>query len=93
MELAQLADNEKSAAWPEDWRYFAYMPFMHSESIAMQARGVQLFEALGNARALDYMHQHCDIIRRFGRFPHRNALLGRTSTPEELAFLKVHPGF
>lgn len=93
LELAQRADAQGTEHWPADWRYFARMPFMHSESLAMQARGLILFHALGNPVALDYMQQHHDIIARFGRFPHRNAVLGRTNTAEETEFLKTHHGF
>ncbi len=70
---------------------FLYMPFMHSEALADQERGVQLYSTLDNAEAYDYMVQHRDIIARFGRFPHRNAVLGRESTAEE-AFFLTQPG-
>lgn len=76
-----------------DQRVFLYMPFQHSEDRAVQRRSVELFGALGDATALDYARQHRDIIDRFGRFPHRNRVLGRDSTPQELEFLKTHPGF
>jgi uncharacterized protein (DUF924 family) len=71
-------------------RSFLYMPFMHSERIADQDRCVQLFTSEAK-ESLSFAERHRDIIRRFGRFPHRNALLGRSSTPEELEFLK-QPG-
>ncbi len=74
-------------------RMFLYMPFQHSEDREVQRRSVELFEALGNANALDYARQHRDIVERFGRFPHRNRVLGRETTPEEAEFLKTHPGF
>ncbi|NGP17153.1 DUF924 family protein [Devosia aurantiaca] len=67
---------------------FIYMPFMHAESLVIQAEGVRLFEAHGNADQLDFMRKHRDTIARFGRFPKRNAALGRTSTPEELAYME-----
>jgi len=70
----------------KDWeKAFVYMPFMHSESIDDQDLSVKLFTAAGldNAR---YALHHRDIIRRFGRFPHRNRLLGRKSTREEQAY-------
>jgi uncharacterized protein (DUF924 family) len=73
-----------------DERMFLCMPFMHSEDIADQDRCVRLFAA-GLRKWLPYAEQHRDIIRRFGRFPHRNALLGRPSSSEELDFLK-QPG-
>jgi uncharacterized protein (DUF924 family) len=66
---------------------FLYMPFMHSEALAVQVRCVELFRKTGNAENLGYAERHADIVRRFGRFPHRNRLLGRTTTPEEQAFL------
>lgn len=69
-------------------RTFLYLPFEHSESLADQERSVALFEALGDENGLDYAVRHRDIIARFGRFPHRNAILGRESTPEELSFLE-----
>jgi uncharacterized protein (DUF924 family) len=72
-------------------RGFLYLPFMHSEDLAAQEEGMALYGALGNEPALDYMRRHRDIIARFGRFPHRNDILGRTSTPEEIAFLE-QPG-
>jgi uncharacterized protein (DUF924 family) len=68
-------------------RLFFYLPFEHAEDIAQQARGVALTEALGNAEYTRYAILHRDIIARFGRFPHRNACLGRSSTAQELAFL------
>ncbi len=68
-------------------RQFLYMPFQHSESLADQDRSVALFRALGDQQSLDYALRHRDAIARFGRFPHRNAVLGRASTPEERAFL------
>lgn len=82
-------------------RVFAYLPFEHSEQLADQRRSVALYQALAqNAAAaerelfdgyLDYARRHHDIIERFGRFPHRNAILGRQSSDEELAFLE-QPG-
>ena len=68
-------------------RTFFYLPFEHSEAIADQERCVALFRATGDAEALKWAELHADIIRRFGRFPHRNAALGRATTPEEQAFL------
>ena len=70
-----------------DYKNFLYMPFMHSERLADQLRAVALFESAGLGKALGYAKDHLATIRRFGRFPHRNAILGRTSTPEELEFL------
>ena len=70
-----------------DMRTFFYLPFEHSEDLADQERGVALFKAVGDADGLKWAEIHADIIRRFGRFPHRNAVLGRVTTPEEQAFL------
>jgi uncharacterized protein (DUF924 family) len=67
-------------------RGFLFLPFMHSEDIGDQERCVALYREAGDEN-LSHAEQHRDIIRRFGRFPHRNALLGRTTTPEEQAFL------
>ena len=67
-------------------RSFFYLPFMHSEDLADLQRCVQLNEALGG-ESVRYARHHRDIVARFGRFPHRNKILGRESTPEELAFL------
>ena len=71
-----------------DQRLFIYLPFEHSEDLAMQERSVALIGALGNAELTRYAVAHQVIIERFGRFPHRNAVLGRASTAEELAFLQ-----
>jgi uncharacterized protein (DUF924 family) len=74
-----------AVAVPE--RGFFYLPFEHSETLADQERGVALNRASGDADALKWAERHADIIRRFGRFPHRNAVLGRATTAEEQAFL------
>lgn len=66
---------------------FLYMPFMHSEHLPDQLRCVALFQDTDNAENLKFAREHADIIRRFGRFPHRNRLLGRDTTLEEQAFL------
>lgn len=76
---------------PPKQRAFIYLPFQHSEDLADQQRSVGLFTALGNPLSLDYAIRHQDVIERFGRFPHRNAILGRQSTEEEEAFLE-EPG-
>ena len=72
---------------PADMRLFFYVPFEHSEDLADQQRGIALYKAAGDAEGLKWAEIHADIIRRFGRFPHRNAVLGRATTPEEQAFL------
>jgi uncharacterized protein (DUF924 family) len=76
---------DRQFALPE--RLFFYMPFMHAETLADQERCVALFEAAGEIGWMKYAIEHADIIRRFGRFPHRNLLLDRITTPEEQAFL------
>ena len=68
-------------------RQFFYLPFEHSEELDDQERAVALFRATGNADLLKWAELHTDIIRRFGRFPHRNAALGRITTAQEQAFL------
>ena len=76
-------------------RWFMYMPFEHAEDRAAQARSLALFGALaaetGLASPLEWARRHAAVIERFGRYPHRNAILGRESTPEEIAFLAT-PG-
>lgn len=74
-------------------RLFFYMPFEHSEAIADQDRSVELLTALGNSDLLGYANAHRDVIVRFGRFPHRNAALGRSNTTEEQAWLEAGGGF
>ena len=72
-------------------RLFLYLPFEHSEALAEQARSVELIGRLEDDDLRSYAVAHSDIIKRFGRFPHRNAILGRASTADELAFLN-QPG-
>ena len=76
-------------------RWFLYMPFEHAEDAAAQQRSLALFGALaeesGLAAPLEWAQKHADVIARFGRYPHRNAILGRASTPEEVVFLS-QPG-
>jgi uncharacterized protein (DUF924 family) len=81
--LARGADRRMAA----DLLEFLYLPLMHSEHWADQERCVALFRNTPNADNLGYAEQHADIIRRFGRFPHRNIVLGRITTPDEQAFL------
>ncbi len=78
--------NGFDGAFP-DLRGFFYLPFEHSEDLADQERGLTLYKAIGDAAGVKWAEIHADIIRRFGRFPHRNAVLGRVSTPEEQKFL------
>jgi uncharacterized protein (DUF924 family) len=74
-------------ATPMPGRQFFYLPLMHSEDLADQQRCVALYRALGDANLLKWADMHMDVIRRFGRFPHRNAVFGRATTPDEQAFL------
>jgi uncharacterized protein (DUF924 family) len=68
-------------------RQFFYLPYEHSENLADQERGVELFRSTGDPELAKWATLHAEIVRRFGRFPHRNAALGRATTPEEQAFL------
>jgi uncharacterized protein (DUF924 family) len=72
---------------PQLERRFFYLPFMHSEILADQERCLELARGLGDDEVTQYAELHAGIIRRFGRFPHRNAMLGRAMTPDEQAFL------
>ncbi|WP_086480341.1 DUF924 family protein [Oceanospirillum sanctuarii] len=87
--VAIEAGDDRSLTQQE--RLFIYMPLMHSEDPEMHEIAIEVFTALGLEENLDYERQHKAIIDRFGRYPHRNAILGRESTPEELEFLK-QPG-
>ena len=86
-----IADSAQARGIDHDFempeRAFLYLPFEHSESMADQQRSVALFRAAGDADKLKWAEMHADIIRRFGRFPHRNAVLGRATTADERAFL------
>lgn len=72
-------------------RGFLYMPFQHSERLADQNRSMLLFTALGDEGQLGYARKHHEIVERFGRFPHRNAVLGRAPRPDEIAAGAVYP--
>ena len=72
---------------PVPERVFLYLPWMHSESALLHEQALRLFATPGMEKNLDFEHRHKAIIDRFGRYPHRNAALGRTSTPEEIEFL------
>jgi uncharacterized protein (DUF924 family) len=76
-----------------DKRAFYYLPFMHSENMADQNYSVTLFEQAGLTENLVYAKHHRDIIKRFGRFPHRNKILNRTSTPQEQEYLASRDGY
>lgn len=91
-----MVERGEDRSLPPLQRWFVYLPFEHAEDLAEQDRSVALFETLAAeepalADALDYARRHRDVIVRFGRFPHRNAALGRESTPEEAAYLQ-QPG-
>jgi len=88
----QLVDSGAHKELPPLQRAFVYMPFEHAEDAYMQERAVELFTNLaaehpGFDEMLDYAHRHRGVIARFGRFPHRNEILGRASTPDEIEFL------
>ena len=90
--LAQeLVASVQDRNLPLAQRSFAYMPYMHSESALIHAQAALLFSRPGMEDSLRFEQRHQAIIERFGRYPHRNAILGRASTPEELAFLNA-PG-
>ena len=90
--LAQeLVASGQDRSLPLSQRSFAYMPYMHSESALVHAQAVELFSQPGLEDTLRFELRHKEIIDRFGRYPHRNALLGRASSPEELVFLS-EPG-
>ena len=75
----------------KDQKTFLYMPFEHSENLADQERSLILFTALGDDYLLGFAKKHFDVIKRFGRFPHRNAMLGRQPRPDELAAGNTNP--
>lgn len=85
----QMVDKGWDLKIDQDKRSFVYMPFMHAEDIDMQAKCVQLVDSrLDNAGTLHHAREHEKVIKRFGRFPHRNDILGRQSTEDEIQFLK-----
>jgi uncharacterized protein (DUF924 family) len=100
LSLDALAAGEDRQLAPIE-RVFLYLPLEHAESLELQERSVSLYEQLAHQAAaderalfdgfLDYARKHLDVVARFGRFPHRNEILGRPSTPDELEFLK-QPG-
>ena len=75
--------NENSS-----WRHFLLMPLMHSENLSIQEMALPLFKNYTNDRTYDFAKRHYEIIKEFGRFPHRNSILGRESTKTEILFLK-----
>jgi len=78
-------------AFQQPRRGFLYMPFQHSENLDDQNQSMLLFTALGDADQLAFAKRHYEVIQRFGRFPHRNAMLGRASRPDELSADDVDP--
>jgi len=93
--ISRLSIEKKFDADLDDHaKAFLYMPFMHSEVAADQERCVDLFRSLPNAEeSIKYAIEHRDIVAKFGRFPHRNYILGRESTEAEIEFLKTHAGY
>lgn len=90
--LAQeLVAGAYDAELPIEQRAFAYLPLMHSESLAIHAQAEVLFDQPGLEENLRFERRHQQVLQRFGRYPHRNAALGRVSTPEEAAFI-AQPG-
>jgi uncharacterized protein (DUF924 family) len=73
-------------------RLFIYMPYMHSESLIIHEEAIRLFTALGDPQTLEFEQLHAECLRRFGRYPRRNAALGRESTAEEIAYLESGTG-
>lgn len=93
--MAMVGSRQDEALLPVQ-RVFVYLPFEHAEGMVMQEEALRLFtrlvaEAPELQGMLDYAHRHHDVVQRFGRFPHRNEILGRQSTAEEIEFLK-QPG-
>jgi uncharacterized protein (DUF924 family) len=90
---ALVADGRDLKLTPLE-RWFAYLPFEHSEAMVDQQESLRLFsalEAIASTGALEWARKHYEVVARFGRYPHRNAVLGRASTPEEIEFLR-QPG-
>ncbi len=93
----EVSDEAIGRGWDQplddDGKSFLYLPWMHSESLADQDRAVELYREAGLADSLRWAEHHREIIRRFGRFPHRNEALGRASTPEEILWLASREAF
>lgn len=88
LEIARHSiDRGFDKAFPNPHKGFFYLPFEHCEDIGVQEEGIDLFHAAGHENGYHYALIHMDVIRRFGRFPHRNAALGRATTPAEQKFL------
>ena len=92
-EVADAIARGLDQALPPDQQVFLFMPFMHSEALADQERSVRLFQQPGLEQSLGFARHHRGLIQRFGRFPHRNAILGRANTAEEVAYLASPEAF
>ena len=88
-----IIDKEEDIHLTDEYKMFLYMPFMHSENIEDQNRSVELFEREGMAENLKFAKHHRDIIRKYGRFPHRNKELNRQNTEQETAYLQSDEAF
>lgn len=89
----EVIDRETDHKLTEDQWMFVYMPFMHSEDLEDQTRCLGLFTALGNENNITFAKAHRDIIVQYGRFPHRNAVLGRETRPDEQAAIEQGSGW
>lgn len=88
LEAADAANEAgHPAAYPFPAKNFFWLPYQHAEDFAAQEKGLDLYRAAGNKEFYYWALVHADVVRRFGRFPHRNAMMGRTTTPEEEAYL------
>lgn len=85
-------ENKYDKNFTEEEKIFCYMPLMHSEDINHQEKSIEMFKKIGGL-SYDYAIEHYEIIKHFKRFPHRNIMLHRQSTYEEIEFLKTHKGF
>lgn len=94
LEIARIViDRGGDAGFSNDEKAFLYMPYMHSEKLEHQEEAIRLFEQAGLSDNAKFARHHYGIIERFGRFPHRNEHLGRTSTEEEMLWLNSEEGF
>jgi len=92
--LAQEALSARADKGLSRWeRVFMYLPYMHSESKKIQRKSLRLFKSIGDKQNTWYARDHKKIIDRFGRYPHRNKILGRTSTAAEKKFMRTHKGY
>jgi len=89
----QAIESQFDVKLPDEQKAFLYLPFMHSETLKDQDRAIALFEKAGLGDNLKYARHHRNIIERFGRFPHRNKILDRNSTPEEISYLDSSEAF